>query len=160
MTERYYETSLQFKWGIAAYSDFLAQTMLWIQKHDATLLFKLHLTYDFERITYTYSSIEGVFVRSASEQKNYFSTPTNFVLQVDDRDAFDRLVAIGNRELVEFKQVLLEPLEDTEDALKEHAIEELIFIVFHLSPEWKNTNTLVIEDPSPQKVNESKAFLV
>jgi hypothetical protein len=165
LTEEYFETSFRFKWGVGSIIEFITDVLSYVQiPPSAAAAF----AYELEGVRYEYSLQKKAFEETNENFKNPYSTKTNFVLEVASKTVFDEfIVTFGNQYLKKVKeQLITEFQEENERSQELHAIyDELenfdaILTYTELNLEWKDDQTLVINDPNPQRINDDESFFM
>ncbi len=152
-----YDTSFRFKWGVGFLIEMLENTL----KLSPDLLLTTPY-YALEGNVYTYNSTEKMFTES--EGLVLEGTGTNFVLKLA-KDDFDRMVAFNEDDPAHLKEQLITEFSNTDQVVDESRLTLLhetydnmplldtILTYTNLSLNFPDENTLIIEDPAPQKID-------
>lgn len=166
MEQEFFETSYRFKWGTGFIIEFLTGSLRYARANHPELLKDLELAFELEKIRYIYDPNTGEFEETDQLAQNRYSTETNFVLELSSREEFDALVTIGNEYLLEFKQQLINEFqEETERTAELHRLYDdmnnfdAILTYTDLTIDWMGQNSLVIQDPNPQKIKDDQYFM-
>jgi hypothetical protein len=163
LAEEYFETSFRFKWGVGSIIEFITEVLSYVVPSAG-----IDFAYELEGIRYEYLVQEKRFSETGENFKNTYSTKTNFVLEVPSKSLFDEfIVTFGNQYLKKVKERLI--TEFQEENGRSRALHEVydelenfdaILTYTELNLEWMDDQTLVVNDPNPQRINDDESFFM